>query len=67
MNFNPAVGGEIRKTRPAVIISNDARNDLLFGGTFLTFLKATRAGSDRAHLAEIFKRKRFKNLYDFNV
>ena len=26
VNFNPAVGGEIRKTRPAVIVSNDAAN-----------------------------------------
>lgn len=26
MNFEPAVGGEIRKQRPAVIVSNDAAN-----------------------------------------
>ena len=26
VNFEPAVGGEIRKERPAVIISNDASN-----------------------------------------
>jgi mRNA interferase MazF len=26
VNFDPAVGGEIRKQRPAVIISNDAAN-----------------------------------------
>lgn len=26
VNFEPAVGGEIRKQRPAVIISNDAAN-----------------------------------------
>ena len=26
VNFDPAVGGEIRKRRPAVIISNDASN-----------------------------------------
>lgn len=26
VNFEPAVGGEIRKTRPAVIVSNDASN-----------------------------------------
>jgi len=27
--FDPSVGGEIRKTRPAVIISNDAANSAL--------------------------------------
>jgi mRNA interferase MazF len=26
VNFDPAVGGEIRKKRPAVIVSNDAAN-----------------------------------------
>lgn len=26
VNFEPAVGGEIRKQRPAIIISNDAAN-----------------------------------------
>jgi len=29
VNFEPAVGGEIRKKRPAVIISNDAANKYL--------------------------------------
>ncbi len=27
--FDPAVGGEIQKTRPAVVISNDAANEFL--------------------------------------
>jgi mRNA-degrading endonuclease toxin of MazEF toxin-antitoxin module len=26
VNFDPSVGGEIQKTRPAVIVSNDASN-----------------------------------------
>ncbi len=29
VNFDPSVGGEIRKKRPAVIISNDAANEYL--------------------------------------
>ncbi|MBI2539459.1 MAG: type II toxin-antitoxin system PemK/MazF family toxin [Deltaproteobacteria bacterium] len=29
INFDPSVGGEIRKQRPAVIVSNDASNKYL--------------------------------------
>ena len=29
VNFNPSIGGEIRKKRPAVIISNNASNKVL--------------------------------------
>ena len=29
INFDPSVGGEIRKKRPAVIVSNDASNKFL--------------------------------------
>ncbi|MBI2830973.1 MAG: type II toxin-antitoxin system PemK/MazF family toxin [Chloroflexi bacterium] len=29
VNFNPSIGGEIKKKRPAVIISNDASNKFL--------------------------------------
>ncbi len=29
VNFDPSIGGEIRKQRPAVIVSNDAANQFL--------------------------------------
>src|SRR5574337_1403957 len=29
INFDPSIGGEIKKRRPAVIVSNDASNKLL--------------------------------------
>ena len=29
VNFDPSIGGEIRKKRPAVIVSNDASNNYL--------------------------------------
>lgn len=29
VNFDPSIGGEIRKKRPAVIISNDISNKFL--------------------------------------
>jgi len=29
INFDPSVGGEVRKQRPAIIVSNDAANEFL--------------------------------------
>ena len=38
VNFDPSVGGEIRKKRPSVIISNDASNKFLNGQAVMTLL-----------------------------
>lgn len=42
-DFNPAVGGEIRKMRPAVIISNNHNNR---NGSTITILPVTDKGRD---------------------
>jgi mRNA interferase MazF len=42
-DFNPAVGGEIRKIRPAVIISNNHSNR---NGSTITILPVTDKGRD---------------------
>jgi len=44
VNFDPSVGGEIRKKRPAVIVSNDAAN------TFLNRVQVVPLTSKTEHL-----------------
>jgi mRNA-degrading endonuclease toxin of MazEF toxin-antitoxin module len=36
VEFDPSIGSEIRKTRPAVIVSNDVANHAAFGTAKMT-------------------------------
>ena len=38
VNFDASVGGEIRKKRPAIIISNDASNKFLNRQAVMTYI-----------------------------
>ncbi len=44
VSFDPSIGGEIRKTRPAVVISNDTAN------AFLNRIQVVPVSSQIAHL-----------------
>jgi mRNA interferase MazF len=63
VDFTPTVGGEIRKSRPAVIISNDSSNKYLNRLQVIPLTTAT----ERIYPSEAFvtvRRKRHKAMAD---
>jgi len=56
VNFEPSIGGEIRKKRPAVIVSNDAANKFLNRVQVIPLTSKT----DRLYPSEAYVRVRGK-------
>jgi len=63
VNFDPSIGGEIRKKRPAVIVSNDASNKFLNRVQIVPLTSKT----DRVYPSEalvLFEGKKSKAMAD---
>jgi len=61
VNLDPAIGVEIKKTRPAVIISPDAANR---SGPLVIVAPVTKAGGKKIHFHEVFIPKGDTGLRD---
>ncbi len=63
VNFDPSIGGEIQKKRPALIVSNDAANKFLNRVQVVPLTsKVDRLYPSEAHI--ILKAKRHKAMAD---